>query len=72
MDIMHGATVIDQDGKTIGNVDYIIRDAYTGLLKSFRVRTELVDPAPFFKVGDVLETTDEIVKLKIAFNQEVQ
>jgi hypothetical protein len=66
LEIEYGAKVVDKDGRLIGIVDYRMRDAYTGTLRKFRVKTELKDLDPFFSVGDVLEATAETIKLKIA------
>jgi hypothetical protein len=70
MEIEYGAKVVDKDERLIGVVDYRMRDAYTGALKKFRVKTELAELDPFFSVEDVCEATAETVKLKIAIGTE--
>lgn len=67
MEIAYGAEVVDKDGKALGTVDYIVRDTYTGEIRKFKVRTELVDTPLLFSPEDVSESTAHQIKLKIAY-----
>jgi hypothetical protein len=69
MEIEYGAEVLDKNGKALGVIDYLIQDAYTGELKKFKVKTELAETDLFFSPEDVLETTADMVKLKVAFDE---
>ncbi len=66
MQIEYGAEVIDDSGKVLGTVDYIIRDTYTGEIRKFKVHTELFDTPLLFSPEDVSEATPTRIKLKIA------
>lgn len=70
MEITYGAEVLDKNGNTVGKIDYLIRNTYTGELSKFRVKTELAEKDYLFSPEDVLEATTDKVKLKIAFNGE--
>lgn len=69
MDIEYGAEVIDSKGETVGKVDYVIRDTYTGEIRKFRVSTHLTEADLFFSMEDVAEATATRVKMKISFNR---
>ena len=51
----------------LGTVDYIVRDTYTGEIRKFKVRTELVDIPLLFSPEEVSESTASQIKLKIAY-----
>ena len=67
MEIEYGAEVIDKDGKVLGTIDYIVRDTYTGEIRKFKVRTELVDTPLLFSPEDVSEVTATRIKLTITY-----
>ena len=69
MQIEYGAEVVDKDGKALGTIDYIIRDAYTGDIKKFKVSTELVETDLFYSPQDVLESSATQVKVKETFDR---
>lgn len=69
MEIEYGAEVIDKNGKSLGTVDYIARDTYTGDIKKFKVSTDLADTDLFYSPEDVLESSVTQIKLKAPFNQ---
>jgi hypothetical protein len=59
---------VDKNGKTLGTIDYIVRDAYTGDIKKFKVSTEL-ETDLFYSPEDVLESSATQIKLKTAFDK---
>jgi sporulation protein YlmC with PRC-barrel domain len=63
--IQAGAKVIDKNGKTLGTVDYIINDSYTGKASGFRVKTG-TDEELFFSTADILNVTVTEIKLNTA------
>lgn len=63
--IQAGAKVIDKNGKTLGTVDYIINDTYTGEASRFRVNTGKSEEL-FISTEDVLSVTVTEIKLKVA------
>ena len=66
MDIKYGDVVTDNKGKTLGKVDYIIMDAWSGEPSKFMVRREKEDDAAFFTPGQVAEVKKNKVKLNIS------
>jgi sporulation protein YlmC with PRC-barrel domain len=69
MEIKYGAEVMDKTGKYLGTIDYIVRDTYTGDIRKFKVNTELMEADLFYSPDDVLEYSNDQVKLKNAFSE---
>ena len=61
--IQMGAKVIDKNGITLGTVDYVVNDSYTGKVSGFRVETGTDKPL-FFSIEDILSVTVTDIKLK--------
>ncbi|MFQ6121470.1 MAG: hypothetical protein ACE5LA_00190 [Dehalococcoidales bacterium] len=66
MELEIGAEVKDKNGKTLGRVDHLARDTWTGEIRKFVVRREAPDNDLFLSPGDVLEVTKSKVKLKVS------
>jgi len=64
MDIKPGVPVVDKNGKELGSVTHLARDGWSGEVKKFIITT--TDQDLFFSVDDVAETTDTVIKLKVA------
>lgn len=69
MEIEYGAKVTDKDGKTLGEVDYIIMDSWSGEPRKYMVRREEEDDAVFFTPQQVAEVTGKGVKLNISVEE---
>jgi sporulation protein YlmC with PRC-barrel domain len=69
MEIVHGAEVIDKNGKRLGTVDRVIRDTYTTEIRKFTVSTDITDADLFFSPEEVQESTTKTVKLRIALDE---
>ena len=72
MEIEYGAEVVDSKGTSLGKVDYIIRDTYTGEIKKFKVSTQPDEADLFFSTEDVSEATASKIKLKVPFDEGKQ
>ena len=68
MDIEYGTPVVDKKGKSIGEVDYIIMDSWSGEPRKFMVRREQEDDAVFFTP----EQVDKLTKKKVTLNVAVE
>ncbi|HUV56846.1 MAG TPA: PRC-barrel domain-containing protein [Dehalococcoidales bacterium] len=68
MEIEYGAEVIDKNGKSLGTVNKVIRDSWTGEISKFQVSTEHIEADLFISPEDVAEVTANEVKLKVAFD----
>lgn len=66
MEIKVGVQVIDKNGKVLGSVNHLARDGWSGELKKIIVNRRPPDKDLFFTPEDVLEATDNMVKLKFA------
>ena len=64
-----GAEVIDGNGKVLGTVDHLARNLSTGEVKKFVVRREWPEKDLFISPDDVLESTENAVKLKLSFEE---
>jgi uncharacterized protein YrrD len=69
MEIEYGARVKDKNGKVLGTVNAVMRDAWTGEISKFEVSTELSEADLLISPGDVAEASPSEVKLKIAFDE---
>ena len=66
MSIEYGAEVIDKNGKALGNVDYVIRNAWTGEISKFRIFLKSTGNEVLLSPEEVLEVTDAKIKLDIS------
>jgi sporulation protein YlmC with PRC-barrel domain len=69
MEIEYGAKVKDKNGKVLGTVNAVMRDAWTGEISKFEVSTELSENNLLISPEDVAEASPSEVKLKIAFEE---
>jgi sporulation protein YlmC with PRC-barrel domain len=66
MDVEYGMLVVDKNGKTLGNIDHIVMDSWTGEPRKFVVRLEDEISAVFFSPKEVAEVTKEKLKLNVS------
>lgn len=66
MEIEYGNSVVDKDGKAVGEVDYIVMDSWSGEPRKYMIRREQEDDAVFFTPGQVDEVVKGRVKLNVA------
>ena len=64
MEIDYGALVADKNNETLGTVDHIIMDGWSGEPRKFMVRREA--GAVFFTPEHIAEVTKEKVKLNLS------
>ena len=69
MEIVYGAEVIDKNGKSVGTIDALVRNSYTGEITKFKVKTQLIDTDLFFSTEDVIEATAKRVNLKVTYEK---
>ena len=69
MEIEYGALVIDKYGKSLGKINYIIMDSWSGEPRKYMVRREEVDDAVFFTPEQIDGVTKKKVKLNIAIEE---
>ena len=67
MGVEFGAKVVDKDGKTLGTVAHIVNDTWTGELRKFIVRRKAPDEDLFLSAKDILEITDDVIRLNGTF-----
>jgi hypothetical protein len=67
--VEYGMSVADKDGKSLGRVDYIIMDGWSGEPRKFMVRLSDAGAgagALYFRPEDVAEVSGKKVKLNLA------
>jgi len=69
MDIEYGALVVDKNGKSLGLVDHIVRDSWSGEARKFIVRLDDEVSAVYFSPQHVAEVTKDKVKLNLAVEE---
>jgi sporulation protein YlmC with PRC-barrel domain len=69
MDIEYGTSVVDKNGKSLGTVDHIVMDSWSGEPRKFVIRLEDEVSAIYFLPKDVAEATKEKVKLNLAVEE---
>ena len=65
MEIKYGALVVDRDGKSVGSVDHLMRNAWSGEVTKFMVLRKSEGSDLFFTPDDVREATETQVTLSI-------
>jgi sporulation protein YlmC with PRC-barrel domain len=58
--------VVDKNGRSLGKIDYIIRDTWSGDIKKYIIYRKPPDKDLSFTPEDISETTESTVKLNIA------
>ncbi len=64
MEIKPGIQVVDKNGKVVGSVNHLARDGWSGEVKKFIVNRKPPDKDLFLTPDDVLEATENMIKLK--------
>jgi sporulation protein YlmC with PRC-barrel domain len=72
MDIEYGTLVVDKNGKSLGKIDHIVLDSWSGEPRKFVVRLEDEVSAVYFSPEQVVEVTKEMVKLNLAVEEMEQ
>jgi sporulation protein YlmC with PRC-barrel domain len=60
-----GAEVVDKNGRSLGKIDYIIRDSWSGDIKKYIIYRQRPDEDISFSPDDISETTESNIKLNI-------
>jgi hypothetical protein len=72
MELGYGIKVEDLNGKTLGTVDHLVRNTWTGEISKFVVRREAPDQDLFLSPEDVSEVTESTAKLKASAEELLQ
>ena len=72
MDIEYGMLVVDKNNRSLGTVDHIVMDSWSGEPRKFVVRLEDDISAVYFTPQQVAEVTKGKVKLNLAFEEMEQ
>jgi len=72
MDIEYGTPVVDKNNKSLGTVDHIVMDSWSGEPRKFVVRLDDDISAVYFSPEQVAEATKGKVKLSLAFEEMEQ
>ena len=69
MDIEYGMLVVDKNDKSLGNVDHIVMDSWSGEPRKFVVRQGDGTSAVYFSPQHVAEATKKKVKLNLSVEE---
>ena len=58
-----GAEVVDKNGKSLGTIDYVIRDTWSGDVKKYIIYRKPPDTDLSFSPEDISESTESTVTL---------
>jgi sporulation protein YlmC with PRC-barrel domain len=72
MDIEYGMSVVDKNGKSLGSIDHIVMDSWSGEPRKFIVRLDDEVSAVYFSPDNVAELTKGKVKLNLTFEEMEQ
>ena len=61
-----GVEVVDKNGRSLGKIDYIIRDSWSGDIKKYIIYRQRPDEDISFSPDDISEATESTITLKIA------
>jgi hypothetical protein len=70
MEIKYGAPVKDAEGKTLGSVNRVIKDSWSGDIRRFVIARNDSAKDLFISPEDVMEATDTEVKLRINIDED--
>jgi sporulation protein YlmC with PRC-barrel domain len=69
MRVEYGSEVVDKDGKSLGTVDYVIRNSWTGEISKFIIYRQPPREDLSFSFQDILEATESRVKVGISSDE---
>ena len=69
MEIEYGTLVVDKNGKSLGTVDHIVMDSWSGEPRKFVVRLDDEVSAVYFLPEHVVEAGKEKVTLNLALEE---
>ena len=64
-----GVVVTDKSGESLGNIDYVVRDTWSGEVKKFMIYRNPPDKDIVFSITDIAETTESLVKLNLTIEE---
>ena len=72
MDIEYGMLVVDKNNKSLGTVDHIVMDSWSGEPRKFVARLDDDVSAVYFAPQHIAEATKGKVKLNLTFEEMEQ
>ena len=66
MEPQYGAEVIDNKGESLGTVNYLVRDTWSGEIRKFMVYRKAPEKDLVMTPEDVAEATENTVRLNIS------
>jgi hypothetical protein len=61
-----GIAVTDKSGESIGTIDYVMRDTWSGEIKKCMIYRQPPDKDIVFSIDDIAETTENLIKLNLS------
>ncbi len=69
MDIEYGTEVIDREGNTLGTIDRVIRDSWTGEIRKFSVNRDDAGNELLFSPDEILDSEKTRIKVDVSSNE---
>jgi len=69
VEIKFGAKVIDKNGETLGTIDHIVRDTWSGEIRKFVVRRSGPEKDLFLSPQDTADINGLLVKLNVSLEE---
>ena len=69
MEIEYGRLVVDKNGKSLGTVDHIVMDSWSGEPRKFIVRLEDEVSAVYFSPDNIAQIAEDKVKLNLSVEE---
>jgi hypothetical protein len=69
MRVEFGSEVVDKDEESLGTVDYVVRNSWTGEISKFIVYRQPPREDLSFSPQDILEATESRVKVNISSDE---
>lgn len=66
MNMEYGAQVVDKRGQVVGNVNYVMRNTWTGEIIKFKVRPKQPDKDLVLLPEDTLEVAKSSIRLSVS------
>jgi sporulation protein YlmC with PRC-barrel domain len=69
MEPQYGAEVTDKNGRSLGTINYVVRDTWSGEIRKFMIYRKAPETDLVMTTEDIAEATENTVKLKVSVEE---
>ncbi len=69
MELQIGTAVTDKNGESLGNIDYVMRDTWSGEVRKCMIYKQPPDKDIMFSLDDIAESTEDLIKLNLSTDE---